>query len=490
MIHYLVKRLLLFFPTLIVISLLAFIISINAPGDPVERMITVAAGDGISAQSKNQLEQTKYWRKKLGLDLPVFYFSVKPLSEPNLVSLIYDERAQESVQRLSRITGNPDQTALLHVALTKLAAEGFKLTSNIPDSSFSKITFVLTNLLNSISKDQIENNLGQLKHLTQVQGNSKVEFANAFTKAQQALNKWSENTTRYKNYIPVIQFHPQNQYHRWIFGDGNWLTANGAVHSKGIVRGDFGISYQTRQPVSEVILQKAGWSMFFALASVLLAYLVSIPIGVWAGARKDSKFDRSTSVSLFILYSMPSFWVATLLLMTFANPDVLHWFPASGIKPVSGYTAEANIIEKLLISLPYLILPLICYTYSSFAFLSRAMRVAVLETMTQDYIRTAMAKGLSFRTVVFKHAFRNSLLPLITVFANIFPLALGGSVILETIFTIPGMGYETVQSIQNQNYPMIVAIFTITGLLTMTGYLVSDILYAFADPRITFTNKR
>jgi len=118
------------------------------------------------------------------------------------------------------------------------------------------------------------------------------------------------------------------------------------------------------------------------------------------------------------------------------------------------------------------------------------MRVAVLETMTQDYIRTAMAKGLSFRTVVFKHAFRNSLLPLITVFANIFPLALGGSVILETIFTIPGMGYETVQSIQNQNYPMIVAIFTITGLLTMTGYLVSDILYAFADPRITFTNKR
>ena len=100
-----------------------------------------------------------------------------------------------------------------------------------------------------------------------------------------------------------------------------------------------------------------------------------------------------------------------------------------------------------------------------------------------------MAKGLPFRLVVFRHAFRNSLLPLITVFANVFPLAIGGSVILETIFTIPGMGFETVHSIQNQNYPMIVAIFTITGVLTMTGYLVSDILYAFADPRITFEKK-
>ncbi|MBL0343317.1 MAG: ABC transporter permease [Bacteroidetes bacterium] len=206
--------------------------------------------------------------------------------------------------------------------------------------------------------------------------------------------------------------------------------------------------------------------------------------------QKNSAFDRGSSLILFILYSLPSFWVATLLLMTFANPDALFLFPASGIKPVMGYPDDASLFQKLYLSLPYLILPLICYTYSSFAFLSRAMRVAVLENMSEEYIRTAMAKGLPFKTVVFRHAFRNSLLPLITMFANIFPFALGGSVILETIFTIPGMGYETVQSIQNQNYPMIVAIFTITGLLTMTGYLISDILYALADPRITFTKNR
>ena len=113
----------------------------------------------------------------------------------------------------------------------------------------------------------------------------------------------------------------------------------------------------------------------------------------------------------------------------------------------------------------------------------------MLDTMNQDYIRTARAKGLSFNKVVFKHAFRNSLLPLITIFANVFPMAIGGSVIIETIFSIPGMGYETVQAIYNQNYPMIVAVFTISGLLTVSGYLLADVLYAIADPRITYTGK-
>lgn len=140
-------------------------------------------------------------------------------------------------------------------------------------------------------------------------------------------------------------------------------------------------------------------------------------------------------------------------------------------------------------SLPYTILPLICYTYSSLAFLSRTMRVTVADAMDRDYIRTARAKGLPFRLIVFRHAFRNSLLPAITLLANVFPYLLGGSVIIETIFTLPGMGYETIQAVYNQNYPMIVAIFTLTGLLTVFGYLVSDILYAIADPRIKYHQK-
>jgi peptide/nickel transport system permease protein len=177
------------------------------------------------------------------------------------------------------------------------------------------------------------------------------------------------------------------------------------------------------------------------------------------------------------------------LLITFANPDVLHWFPASGVKPASAYPINTSFFEKVKLSLPYLVLPTIAYTYSSLAFLSRLTRGSMLEILQQDYIRTARAKGLSERVVVYKHAFRNALLPIITVFANILPAALGGSVILESIFSIPGMGRETFNAIQNQDYPMIVGVFTLTGVLTLIGYLLSDLLYVAVDPRISFQKK-
>lgn len=385
--YYLLRRILYFVPVLIAISLLAFIISVNAPGDPVERMISSGTSEEGSSLFRSNAELKSYWRKKLGLDLPVFYFSMVSLEE---------HRKEKDI-------------------------------ASVPSAISA--------------------------------------------------------------YIPVIRFHPVNRYHRWMFGDGHPITATGVVYSRGVIRGDFGISYQTRQPVTQVIYQRLGWSLFFAVSSLLLAYLISIPLGVWAGAKKNSRFDRYSSLVLFLLYSLPSFWVATLLLMTFANPDALHWFPAAGVKPVTGYPGDAGWLDKVVMSLPYIILPLICYTYGSLAFLSRTMRASVADAMDRDYIRTARSKGLPFRLVVFRHAFRNSLLPAITLLANVFPYLLGGSVIIETIFTLPGMGYETIQAVYNQNYPMIVAIFTLTGLLTVIGYLVSDLLYAIADPRIKYHHK-
>ncbi len=484
MIRYLTRRLLLFIPTLVIISLLAFIISVNAPGDPVERMISLSASDGQGQINTNESGQRSYWRKKLGLDLPVFYFSIRPRSEPKNLHKFYDATERNSVQRLSLVSGNPETTLQFHRSRIAL------LESVNKRDSLSNVLFTEVHALKyATSPEVINNRLNRIRAIVNRHQAAASHLRAPLASVESALELFIRESATYNNYIPVFAFNKSNQYHRWVFGDGNPITGAGSVHSEGIIRGDFGISYLNRQPVSGVIAGKVGWSLFFALLSVLIAYLVSIPIGVWAGARAGSRFDHVSTVTLFVLYSLPSFWLATLLLMTFANPDVLHWFPASGIRPVTGYPNDAGIWEKFRLSLPYMILPLVCYTYSSFAFLSRTLRVAVLENMSQDYIRTAMAKGLPFGTVVFRHAFRNSLLPLITVFANVFPLAIGGSVILETIFTIPGMGFETVHSIQNQNYPMIVAIFTITGFLTMTGYLISDILYAFADPRITFEKR-
>lgn len=499
MLRYIIRRIFIFIPTLVVITLLGFILNVNAPGDPVERMVVAAQSGGeVGSQTVNQIEQKKYWRKKLGLDLPVFYITLSTYSKPDTLYRIFDKNEREALERLILKYGNWPEISRFYTAANVLYLSAFNVTfdsltrkqysiNEITDA-INQLKFESLTIKSSFEDAIIRSKLMRIKELY-----DKYSFLSGLRKQLNnltvAYDDVKKNPAAWKNYIPKINFYGNNQYHRWIFGDGNWLTGEGAKFSRGLLRGDFGTSYVTKQPISEVISSKIGWSLFFSLASVVLAYFVSIPLGVKAAAERGSRFDRSSSVVLFILYSMPSFWVATLLLMTFANPDVLPWFPASGVKPAEGYSEAASLWQKIRISTPYLVLPLICYTYGSFAFLSRTMRVSMLEIIGQDYIRTANAKGLSKTRVIWKHAFRNSLLPIITVFANIFPMAIGGSVILETIFTIPGLGFEAIFAIQNQNYPMIMAILTITGILTLVGYLVSDILYAAVDPRISYSKK-
>ncbi len=497
MLKYILKRIVIFLPTLIIISLLAFVISVNAPGDPIERMVVAAQSGGeVGSQTVSQVEQKKFWRKKLGLDLPIFYVALRTMSEPDTLYKVFDKNERAALDRLVDIHGNWQAISDYYKSIGDLDKTFIRSEVDSADyanygvdaikNAVNKTLFETLSLKSTYDDRIIMAKLGVLESIF-----SKYPFfENKLILTREIASKYEAlkgNPTIWKNYIPKLSFYKQNQYHRWLFGDGNWLTGKGAEFSHGLVRGDFGTSYVTKQPISEVIASKIGWSLFFALFSVLLAYLVSIPIGIKAAANKDSRFDRVTSVILFVLYSMPSFWVATLLLMTFANTDVWQIFPASGVKPAIGYPDGASFMEMAKLSLPYVVLPMICYTYSSFAFLSRTMRVSMLEVVGQDYIRTARAKGLPKRTVIYKHALRNSLLPIITVFANIFPFAIGGSVILESIFTIPGMGYEIFFAIQNQNYPMIIAVFTITGFLTLVGYLISDVLYAVVDPRISYS---
>jgi peptide/nickel transport system permease protein len=496
---YILKRLLFFIPTLIVISLLAFIISINAPGDPLDRMVSArdSGGDAI-IQSPNTLREKARWRKKLGLDLPVFYFSISNVATPDTLYKVYDDVRREGLKRLIHKYGNWNEISKYHLSIEKLLVA----QRNMQIDSANAALYGLNHLIDTITESKF-NTIALLSAYDEPVINSKlVKLRNLYDRysvfnqlkplladVQNNYQAIIQNKTPLKNYIPSIHFYKYNQYHRWIFGDGNWLTAKGSTDCKGILHGDFGYSYETKLPVSNVIADHLRWSLLFTLVSILLAYLISLPIGIKAAAKKHSLFDRTSSVILFILYSMPAFWVATLLLMNFANPNAIAIFPASGIQPVTGIPENASLFEILKIRLPYLILPTICYTYAQLAFLSRITRVSMLEIISHDYIRTGYAKGLSQNKVIYKHAFRNALLPIITVFSNVFPAALSGAVIIETVFTIPGMGQQIVQAIFAKDYPVIIDVFTLTGVLTLVGYLFADILYAFADPRISYTSK-
>jgi peptide/nickel transport system permease protein len=492
---YILRRIIIFIPTLVAITLLGFAIMVSAPGDPVERMVVAAQSGGeIGSQTANQVEQKIYWNKKLGLDLPIFYLSLSSMAHSDTLYRMYDRNEQSALERLTGQFGNWEHISAYFHSLDRWNKEHSQIR---PDSAsamgqsidkmkedLNESYFETSSLKSTYNRAVIEAKFAKLDALYSAP--YLVSLRERLAESRGLYEAMVANATPWKTYVPVVNFYPNNQYHRWVFGDGHWLTGQDAIFTRGLIRGDFGTSYVTKEPIHKVISLKVFWSFFFTVIAVFLGYLVSIPLGIHAAANKDSRFDRVSTVALFILYSMPNFFVATLLMMYFANPDMLAWFPASGVEPLRGFAPDAGFFEKWSARLPHLILPIIAYTYSTFAFLSRIMRSSMLEIVGQDYIRTARAKGLSERTVIYKHALRNALLPIITVFANIFPAAIGGSVILEVIFTIPGMGNEAFSAIVNQNYPMIIAVMTISGGLTLVGYLVSDVLYAAADPRIKY----
>jgi len=487
MLAYIGKRILVFLPTLFVITLLGFIIAINAPGDPVEKMVSAASSSGeMGKQSISQQEQKMFWRKKLGLDLPVFYFSISSLANPDTLYRIYDKNESTALNRLIDKYGNWNEISNYYLACANFY---YKVIAISPDTAglseqqrnklydeVVQLKFEANALKSAYTLESINAKFNSIKQII-YRNPSLQSLQLSYDKTKESYQNVINNSSVWKNYIPSINFYGyKNQYHRWLFGDGEF--------SKGIIRFDFGISYVSKQPVGEIISTKITWSLFFSLCSVFLAYIISIPIGVRSAQKRGGAFDKTSSLIIFMLYSLPSFFVAFLLMLLFSNPNILSILPSSGVKPVEGYPEGASLLECARLSLPYIILPLICYTYSSFAFLSRTIRGSMLEVLEQDYIRTARAKGLSDNKVIWKHAFKNSLFPLITIFANIFPVAIGGSVILETIFTIPGMGLELYNAIAAQNYPIIIAVMTLTGILTLIGFLVSDILYVIVDPRV------
>jgi peptide/nickel transport system permease protein len=207
-------------------------------------------------------------------------------------------------------------------------------------------------------------------------------------------------------------------------------------------------------------------------------------VGVASAARQNSLFDRAMTIILFVLYSLPSFWVALILISLLCGVGYLDWFPITGLnsRDPSEYPLGSEFVDLAW----HMALPVMCLTYNSLASLSRFQRVGMLEALKQDYIRTARAKGLAERFVVWKHAARNSLLPVITLLGLQIPFLVGGSVIVETIFQIPGMGKETLDAISSRDYPVVMAVTVLTAITTMGALLLSDILYAVADPRISY----
>jgi ABC-type dipeptide/oligopeptide/nickel transport system permease component len=257
-----------------------------------------------------------------------------------------------------------------------------------------------------------------------------------------------------------------------------------ALWLKDTFTGNLGESLQYHKPVSEVIAERLPITITLSLLSTVIVYIISLPGGMIAAAKRGRSFDVLWSVVTLALYSLPVIWVGGMLIGFFANPQYFGWFPSAGLQSTdtSAFTFGGMLRDYLW----HLALPLVCFVYASFAFNSKMMRASMLENLYLDYARTARAKGLPAHTVVLRHVFRNSLLPLITMAAGILPGLLGGSVIIETMFSIKGMGQLAFQATLARDLPVIQALGFVGAVLTLISYLITDLCYAFADPRVSY----
>ena len=429
MIQYILQRSLLMIPTMIGITLISFLVMHLAPGDPVDFFLGGMAGEeGISTDRQSDFDKTREdLRRQLGLDRPLHVQYLNWLS-----SLVLHVEPLNSFERTGR---------RVDLFLSTLEpAERSELAS-------------------------LENEARKARFLSSFEKYHPDE-AHALVHS----SFWEGKTVKLENNYEyagagLLLFH--------CF-DRRFVTLN------------FGRSFKDQQPVISHILARLPITIEINIISLIVAYIIGLPLGIWLAVKQDTRTDRTLTTGTFILWSMPSFWVGMLLIVFFCNKEFFYWFPASGLQSLDA-SSEWGFWRLLTDHAHHMAMPVLASSYASFAGLSRFMRTSMLENLRLDYVRTARAKGLPEKVVILKHVFRNSLIPIVTILANLLPAIIAGSVFIETIFTIPGLGFLGVQSVLVRDYPMVMAILTIGSFLSLLGILLADILLKVVDPRIEFS---
>lgn len=252
----------------------------------------------------------------------------------------------------------------------------------------------------------------------------------------------------------------------------NWLRM--------VITFDLGKSFVDGRPVKDKIKERLPVTVTLNLLSLLLIFTVAVPIGVYSAVKSGSLFDRALTVFVFAGFSVPTFWLALLAMIVFGVN--LGWLPISGIQSIGAESLPLS--ERIFDWIKHLVMPVTIMSFAGLAGMSRYTRSGMLEVLKQDYIRTARAKGLPETVVITKHALRNALLPVVTLLGLAIPGLIGGSVIFESIFSIPGMGQLFYSSAMARDYPTIMGILVIGAILTLIGNLLADITYFLVDPRI------
>lgn len=261
-----------------------------------------------------------------------------------------------------------------------------------------------------------------------------------------------------------------------------WRVVASRRSFQGVLQGDLGLSYKYSEPVMDMMLDRLPVSLYFGLLGAFITYVVSIPLGVFKALWHRSAFDSLSSVFIFMGYAVPGFALGAVLLVYLGAR--LEWFPLYGlVSPGFEWMPFREQIKDLFM---HSVLPLSCYVVSTFAVTTMMMKNNLMEHLAADYVRTAVSKGVSFRQAVWGHAFRNSLIPIVSTLGSVICTVVGGSILIERVFDIQGFGMLSFQALLDKDYSLIMGTLLLTSVLIIIGNLISDLLVALIDPRVRF----
>ena len=451
--RYLLRRLVYLPLSLLLLSLLCFALTRATPGDPVAQRISAEGTATLSRDAAAYLTRYRRAAEEMGQDLPPFYLTFTNATLPDTLYRIALRSHRQTVRELATRYGDWSATQRYYRALLRLGYYS-------PEAAGAAVATARKLLLHG-------DPLTIASLLPALTG----EGGSAVTRAYTDLVTQAEP---HRVLYPRVYWNGgANQYHRYLTG---------------LLRGELGTSYTDRRPVVTKIARALPRTALLNGIALLLIYLLAVPLGMYMAYYRDSAFDRVATLLTFLGFGIPSFWVATLLANFLTTPAFgMDYFPSMGFGEVAPGTDWWTAFTT---RFSHLILPVICLTYPSLAYVARHLRAAALLQLRQPYVNTALMKGMAGTQVLWRHVFRNAAFPLVTLLGGLLPALLAGSVLIEQIFNLPGMGRLLYTAVLARDWPVVTALVLLNGLLTVIGLLLADVGYVLLDPRLRLGKRR
>lgn len=487
MFAYLVRRLLLMVPTLLGIMVVLWAVMSFSPGEP-ERPGGSSFGTDPTQNLKDlesQNRNVRLFREQFGLNRPRFWNDWTTLSKHAVaqeVRVAFEGIPTHAPARLKKAKRALEDWGDYAVpAFVELLAE----------TSGDLQTFVLATLRTASYTLRTIHPAGYVRSEAEKAAEERAEIRNArigkpeYAWAKQApaeerapvVARWQALVAERRDTEGAWAWSPWQRF--WV---GLTDTQFGKYFGN-VLTGNLGTSSQHQKPVWDLVGERMVYSLSLAVPSFLIAWVLAVLLGVTSAAHHRRPLDHTIGVGLFVLYSLPAFVVATILQRKVAGD--WGWFPTSGFERTGAKALTTW--EHFQDILHHVTLPIVCYTYGSLAYISRQARSGMLEVLKSDYVRTARAKGLAESSVIWRHAVRNGMMPIVTLLGTALPILLGGSVIIEYVFDIDGFGRLMIDAIFQKDYNVVMGVEVLTAILTLVGLLLTDVIYALMDPRIRYS---